>query len=486
MDEGIELQELFKILLKHRVMILLLLIASVVTAAVVSKYFITPIYQAETSILVKTTGKMEMPFTSVTTLGKNEVGNYVEIFKSRSVVERVIENLGLDNEPSYEGINSLRNSITIQPVAGTDVIKIKVESPDPERARDIANGLVDIFVAESQMSNQAEARGAREFIEEQLLNMEAVLEKAEKDLVDYKTSQSITSPGEEGRALLQRLIDLDSARAGAQVSLSEAKTRLEKIYVELEGQADFVESTQTFSDNPFVKEYKAKLTGLEVELAGLLQNYTDKHPSIIRVKAEIEEVKKRLAQEEEKILASQTKTLNPVRTNLLQSAVTLRAEIAALEIKEEVLAEEIKRLEGELEKFPQKELELMRLMREKTVTEEIYLMLMTKREEMRISEAMKISDINLIDTAITPDSPIKPRKALNVAVTACLALFVGCGLAFVFEYLDTTIKTAEDVQAYLGLPVLGSIPIMSEESNQRSKRKGKHHGKSSGVPVEID
>jgi succinoglycan biosynthesis transport protein ExoP len=474
MDEGIELRELFKILFKYRVMIALLLIASVATAAFVSYSLITPIYQAETTILINTKDSFETMFSSTFAgMGKNEVGNYIEIFKSRSVMERVIKDLGFDEIPDAPGIEALRGSISIQPVTGTDVVKVKVESSSPERARDIANTLVNIFIEESQLVNQAEARGAREFIEEQLVKVERELAEAEKELLDYKKVNSVTSPSDEGKALLQRLSELDSMKAGAQIALSEAQTRLENIYQELEGQADFVESAQTLADNPFVKDYKARLADLEIQLAGLLQNYTEKHPTVIRVMAEIDEVKNRLALEEEKVVASQTLTTNPVRLTLIQNAVSLRAEISALEIKVQVLADEVKRVENELSKFPQKELELMRLLREQSVSEEIYLMLMTKREEMKITEAMKVADIRLIDFAITPTNPIKPKKLLNVAISAFLAFFVGCGLAFFFEYVDTTIKTQEDVEGYLGLPVLGTIPSMSDKTMSRRKRKRK-------------
>ena len=93
-------------------------------------------------------------------------------------------------------------------------------------------------------------------------------------------------------------------------------------------------------------------------------------------------------------------------------------------------------------------------------------MLAKRYEEARISEVMEPTDVQIVDVAIAPDRPIKPRKALNVAIAAILGLFVGTGLAFAFEYMNRTIRTADDVDQYLGLPILGSIPAVESEDGR--------------------
>ena len=96
-------------------------------------------------------------------------------------------------------------------------------------------------------------------------------------------------------------------------------------------------------------------------------------------------------------------------------------------------------------------------------------MLAKRYEEARISEVMEPTDVQIVDVAIAPERPIKPRKTLNVAIAAVLGLFVGTGLAFALEYMNRTIRTADDVEQYLGLPVLGSIPAVDSEE-ERSKK----------------
>ncbi|HZK25102.1 MAG TPA: Wzz/FepE/Etk N-terminal domain-containing protein [Oscillospiraceae bacterium] len=81
----------------------------------------------------------------------------------------------------------------------------------------------------------------------------------------------------------------------------------------------------------------------------------------------------------------------------------------------------------------------------------------------KIGAIMKIDNVTIIDPAAVPAKPIAPRKKMNVAIAGVLALMIGFFLAFALEYLDNTVKTAKDVEDYLGLPLLGTIPFYEGE-----------------------
>lgn len=151
------------------------------------------------------------------------------------------------------------------------------------------------------------------------------------------------------------------------------------------------------------------------------------------------------------------------------------------EARRDALARLIAEREEALQRLPQAEMELARLTRDQRVAEEIYVMLLTKHAEMRITESMKLANIQRIDSAIVPTVPIKPRKLLNTAIAAVLALFVGVGLAFVMEYIDNTFKTPEEIEKYLGLPVFGTIPDMDRVKRRRRRRSSHHQGVQAGM-----
>lgn len=84
-----------------------------------------------------------------------------------------------------------------------------------------------------------------------------------------------------------------------------------------------------------------------------------------------------------------------------------------------------------------------------------------------VAQLMKVENLEIIDPAVVPVSPIKPRPVLNIAIAFVLALMIGVGLAFLLEYLDHTVKTSEDVEKFLELPVLGAIPDVEVSTDGR-------------------
>ena len=84
---------------------------------------------------------------------------------------------------------------------------------------------------------------------------------------------------------------------------------------------------------------------------------------------------------------------------------------------------------------------------------------------------MEFGDIRIIDKALAPDQPIKPRKMLNLAIGGILGIMLGVMLVFFLEYMDNTIKNTEDVERILNLPILGVIPKDTPEKKKKRKRK---------------
>lgn len=79
-----------------------------------------------------------------------------------------------------------------------------------------------------------------------------------------------------------------------------------------------------------------------------------------------------------------------------------------------------------------------------------------------VQEIMMVENVQVIDRAQVPGGPIRPRPMMNIAIAGILGLMLGVFIAFLMEFLDTTIKTPEDVEKHLGLPVIGSIPMVED------------------------
>ena len=82
--------------------------------------------------------------------------------------------------------------------------------------------------------------------------------------------------------------------------------------------------------------------------------------------------------------------------------------------------------------------------------------------KQKVVELMDVENVQVIDRAEVPISPVKPKKELNIAIATFIGLMTGLGIIFLIEYLDNTIKTPEDIEKHLGLPVIGTIPVFPE------------------------
>lgn len=139
---------------------------------------------------------------------------------------------------------------------------------------------------------------------------------------------------------------------------------------------------------------------------------------------------------------------------------TFTAARQALEVQIGTLQSQFSRGEAKLKDLPQAEQELARLTRLATVNAGIYTFLLQKSQEARIARAVTVSNINVIDPAIVPDRPIKPQKKKNLLLGLVVGVMLGIGLAFFLEYLDDTIKDDDTAKRLLGLPILSTIPLI--------------------------
>lgn len=471
-----ELIEYIRILKKYWYLILGLTIIAAVVAGIVST-IMDPVYEADAKILVRDksgTGIDAMIFGGMGGQVRNQIQNSVEILKSRSLAYSAADLLNLKYELGSTDLESFRAGFTIQPVQNTDFIRIAYQSKDPVFARDAVNALVDAFVDTTLQFNREEARSARNFIEEQLANMEENLSSSEESLREFKAHEKVINPSEEAKAIINKLTNLDVSRSEATVAKREVEAKLEKMFIQLEKETNTYISSQIISTNPLVTNIKTQLITKETEMQVLLNKSTPESREVKSLQKEIDALKVQLNQQVEKIVTSQTETTNPLYQQLIVSISEAQSTITALEARISALNELTKITEKEFDVLPDKEIELARLTRDLQVSENIYTMLLQKKEEYRIQEAMQSANIQKVDMAITPNEnkPIRPKTKMNIAVAAFLGLFLGAMLAFLFEYLDNTIVTKKDIEEYLGLTVLATIPEIASEGggNHGSKK----------------
>ncbi|CQR70546.1 Tyrosine-protein kinase etk [Sporomusa ovata DSM 2662] len=465
-ETTLDLRDVIKTLKKRRKLIINTFLFFVITAIVVS-FLIPPTYEAETALRIKQPKGLADSLLGDLPTGnpmgtKQLMSTYAEILKSRTVIQEVIDKTQTDKEelPTYE---DFLKRITTQPVKDTEILDVKVQAKSQEEAQTVANTLVQVFLDRLTSLVRSEQSRVREFIGSRMKESKQELEQAENLLQKYKYEQKIVSPSEESKAMVEKLADIDKLAAENKVALASAQAKKGSTSQQI-GQ----QKPGFIADSLLIQQYKGKLADLEVQLVSESQNYTDKHPKVIALQAAIAETNAKLNEEITRVVNAEAPSMNPIHQGLLQTELQAEAEIAVAAARKQAIDKIMAEREQQIVKLPAKEQGLVKVMRDANVAQEIYIMLAKRYEEARISEVMEPTDVQIIDEAIFPDEPIKPKKLLNTVIAAILGIFVGVGLAFLSEYMNKTIRTTDDVKQYLDLPVLGSIPDFDSDVRQPS------------------
>jgi capsular exopolysaccharide synthesis family protein len=210
--------------------------------------------------------------------------------------------------------------------------------------------------------------------------------------------------------LLSKTLQARNARQFIEEQLSALENRLQSKEEALKNLSE--ESKNATRAEPLQK----KLTELQFELSAMLQKYTEKHPAVIELRDRIDD------------LQSQTMGMST----------------------------------GDLD--------YARLAREVEADKKLYSLLKEQLEEARITEAQKVSDISIVNPAVTASKTVGPNKTFGIIVSAILGVVLGFAFALIIESLDTSIATIEDVESIMKVPVLGVIPSVLMAENLKSNR----------------
>lgn len=456
-EQTIDLKDIIRIL-KKRYKLIAGVFAVAVLLAVIAGLFSNPVFESSATMRIKQKQGLgnsllnEMP--GGFNMTKELMSTYAEMIKSRTVVNKVIDSTWKPTKenakrPAYE---SFVGNITTTPVRDTQILKVSVKGGSALLAQERCDTLVGVFTDRLTALAQTEQKSVREFISIRLEEIKKDLDKAENALADYKTVNKITSPSDEAKAMMDTLVNLDKIEAENAVKTIASQALLDTANKQLAAEAPgFIASS------PLIEQLKGKIADLEVQKMMLLQQYTPKHPQILATQAAIDEARRNLDREAERIATANAPSSNVVHTGLLQAKIQAEASSEAGQAQKAAIQREVDKRMLTLGALPAKEYRLTRLVRDAKVTEQIYIMMSQRYEEARINEVMTPRDIQIVDEAALPITKISPNNTMNVMIGALLGLFIGIGLAFAFEYLNRTIRTSEDVEHFLKLPVLGQI-----------------------------
>lgn len=470
-EQTIDLRELWQIVSTHKLTIGKITVAFLVGAGLYLA-IVPPTYQSISLLHVKQDKGLADSILQNLPVGnasetKQKMNTDAEILKSRNVVIPVIratEEPNNDGEyPDYD--TYIKEHITTTPFKDTEILQVAVTGKSPEQAQHTNQLLVDGFLNRLIELSHDEQKATREFIEKRVGTAKTELTDAEAKLQNYQVANKMYSPDDQMKGLTDKLSMVDKAKADNQLDLETAKAALSSINGQLSN------AGQSIADSPAIQQYKVQLAQLESTKAGYVGKYTDEHPQMQAVNNQINEAKASLNQEIAKVISQQAPSSNTVQQGLLADKFKNEAMIAVAEGKNQALATLDAQNNSLISGLPAREQGFIRVKRDADVAQEIYIMLAKRLEEAKVAEVMVPNEVQVVDTATLPEQPIKPKKALTMALSLILGIICGAGFVIARSMLNRKIRTADDVEQQLGLPVLGLIPdanSMNEKKKENS------------------
>jgi capsular exopolysaccharide synthesis family protein len=229
-----------------------------------------------------------------------------------------------------------------------------------------------------------------------------------------------------GRLYIQQ--DLETKKTASQYAVGWLEEQLTEMKKKLE--AAEVNLNKYIQDNKIVS-----IPTLQEETQGLLETLKKEQA---RIETDIHEASQRYKEKHPKMIA-------------------LNSELAS--VKEKIKAETDRQLQ-----LNEKMIQYNVLKREVESNRQLYESLLKRAKETSVSEELQTSRIRIVDPAEVPKSPVRPKKMQNFILSCILGVMLGFGIAFFLEYIDSTVKTAEDIELYVKLPFLGYVPSAQKEA----------------------
>ena len=461
--------QLILILLARKYMILLTLLVTVATTTVIS-LLLPKSYTGTASVLVDFKGTD--PITGMTLpaqLLPGYMATQVDIITSHNVALKVVDRLKIDKVPDViEKFNeeaagrgnirdwladSLLGDLEVVPSRESNVIVINFSGADPRFAAELANTFVWAYIQANLELKVDPARQQTAWFDEQIKGLRTKVEEAQKRLSDYHRESGLMPMAMDGRLDVEsaRLSELSSQLVAAQTQTYDSVTRQRQISG-AHAKGKLGELPEILS-NSLIQGMKSDLARAEGKLAEASGRLDRNHPQYQSAMAEVQSLKQKIAAEIQTAKGSieNAAVQAQQRENELKKALA-EQKARVMELKQrhdrsDLLTQEMNSAQAALDSTTQ------------------------RANQIRLESQRNVTDIAVLNPAIAPIKPSKPKVLLNIILSILLGSMLGVGFGFLAEMTDRRVRSTEDITEGLGLPVLATIATPRRRQSKLFRRR---------------
>lgn len=448
------------------------IVASLIVGLIVT-LLATPMYEARATVKVEPYGQYIVEGQDIEGgIASNQVFDFLQtqiaVIQSRNLATTVVENLNLGERDAILGADfdesrppnmsdeqwaktrketaagRLQSSVTAAIPDDNWIISIGYRSSDPALAAELANGYADAFAVSDTANSLETNEYAQEYLLDQITLVRGRLEEAEEATNNYaRSAQIIVQPGEEGGAGPTTLTSTNLASANARFS----QARAERIAAEQKWRAiqnapaDQLPAVQT---NSVLQNLVSDKISKESDLVELRQRYNDEFPQIQNLLQQIAILDRQIEERGNSIKAS------------------IRNDYIVARNQEQALQAELNSLTGETLSEQDDQVQLSVLEREAEALRGQLESLLTRYNQVSSAANVDTGAFNKLDSAVVPSTPYAPSLSVNLTMALVAGIALAGGLALLRETFDDRIRSLEEVEDKLGLPLFGQTPYVDE------------------------
>ncbi|WP_425316364.1 polysaccharide biosynthesis tyrosine autokinase [Stutzerimonas chloritidismutans] len=499
-DDEIDLLKLWQTIW-YRKWGIISLVLVVTMVAILAVLAITPIYRAAATLLIEQKGTKVVSIEQVYGLdgaGSEYLQTQFELLKSRALAERVVRQLNLTTHPEFDprqqpepliDISGLLANFnfskmvpatmpgdledpevlteadifdqvtrefmertTIEPQGKSQLVKVQVDMADAHTAAIAANALANGFIESQLEATMDMSMTATNWMNSRLGELRTKLKDSEDRLQAFREAENLvdvdgvaTISAAELTLTGDRMIDARRQRA-------EAESQYRQVQAMRGGGWERLATIPAVLGHPLIQQFKAEQAKAQAKVEELSKRYGPRHPAMTGAQSELSAASGSLRGQVEQIVAGIERNyqLAMANENSLQASFNAN--------------------KSQIQDISRKEFQLRELQREVDGNRALYDTFMTRLKETAATADLESANARVVDPATVPSDPIKPKKALIVAIAALLALFAGVGLTLLLDALNNTFKSTEEIENRLNIPVLGILPQLKMQERSELAR----------------
>lgn len=434
-EESIDLGKLWQVTKAHKKVVGGIIVGCTAIATAVA--FVLPKQYESTTLVQTRNASKEMGGQAAAAMAALGVGggassptnNYMELMKTRTVLDPIIDELyeGKDPEKKPDAAAFAKSNLDIKNTKGTNLITVTAKGKTPEEAQQISQEVVDNFLKMQTDNSQQTQSLLVQFLNGRIEEAKQDSDDAAQKFADFSREHKLYSPDDQLKQAISQVSAYDKSIADLQSQQKAAQAQYDVATNKL-GQQKSSSKAYGINDNGTVQSIRGQIVAKEVELAGLRQKYTDNNPTVIASQQQLNQLQSDLAREVSAVVDSSSASLNSAQMELVKNQAVAEASIDAAKASEDAVRAKKAEIEQDIDKYPDDMVTYLQLKSDAEIKKTIYTNLVQQCEQNKIQEAMESMDIQVIDAANLPDEkkPSAPKKKLIAAI----GLALGCIIAF--------------------------------------------------------